>query len=618
MARSLGLSRHPPSISSEQVSNTPVGINAFPKVVADPCTTLTETSSTSIDQGAQIYNNAGVDLKYDATSFSNSGTNHKQDHHTLNILGSSSGGEVVTESATLLHDSILQNVKNTRLRDNLIDMEADEACKSQLELLQGAETDKDIIAIFEPGTGTSLALQIAVTDKVACHDGALHRISTFHPTSVVMKQIRSWVPWTALSPTAVVICPTRPLAEKVFGTFQDLCAGTHTFPGLVQQQRASFVGPDQCDILITTSAMLHSLVGRQMMNLDRVIMLVFEDYHSLSWEFNSHDPSQVQMLSKCLNGPKPAAANLAEEGLRVQRIITAFSALSKGHGSKYEQFLRKDTEPLEFSFVDKLSSPRQYHFVNVMQDEMYLLASVRFIAQMIEAEPGKTLIVCNTGYAAEMVTAFVRSALPEHCVVASHPKMSDEDRKKANSTFRDGENPVMISCRVYDTEGNIPGLSRIAIVGLAQVDDSHFHSIVARLAAGSPGNIFYFFTQSLRGAHEACIAYHCLVRGMKARSSLSSFTINELHEGVQIDGMLKNDNTIQSDLREFNEKLHKFFEEYKQRNTGSEPSAGNETQIRSPPVMLKAPAPRRRRKRGQGGRRRTPNTESLGLERTEQ
>ena len=322
----------------------------------------------------------------------------------------------------------------------------------QTMVIEDATAGRDTLARSKTGSGKTLGFAIPIVDRV--DRGAKHR------------------------PVALVLTPTRELAQQVSDEFEDIAAARGltvkaVYGGTKVREQSRGVGA--AHVLIATPGRLDDLANRGIVSLDGVRILVLDEAdRMLDMGFQPQVDRIVRRLPK-------------------DRQTMFFSATLDGAiGRMAEVYtrdpMRHEVGPAEVRFVEEAD----HRFLPVEQHE-----KLSTLARLASEEPGSTLVFVNTKRAVDHLARQLRAAgVP---VVSMHGDMTQQARERALHRFEEGHVGVLVATDVAARGLDLELITLVVNYDPPKDDKGYVHRVGRTARAGRAGTSITFVTPQQLG-----------------------------------------------------------------------------------------------------------------------
>ncbi len=278
----------------------------------------------------------------------------------------------------------------------------------------------------------------------------------------------------ATAPEALVLCPTRELAQQITEDLEPLAnargvkvAVCYGGAGLVQQaKRAS-----QSQIVIATPGRLIDLSQRRMVNLAGVTRLVLDEADRMV------DMGFLPQVERIL--PK----------LAPERQTLFFSATVEGAaGVAARRFTRNPVRVDATSHVTVEQGEVDHAFISVTEAEKYT-----HLTTLLTGAEGLTLVFCETKYGCAWLARRLEGN--GFKVEAIHGDRSQVERNRAMSRFASGEVSVLVATDVAARGIDLDGIQLVVNYDAPQGADDYTHRVGRTARAGADGRAVTLVTR---------------------------------------------------------------------------------------------------------------------------
>ncbi|HTY38250.1 MAG TPA: DEAD/DEAH box helicase [Bacteroidota bacterium] len=309
---------------------------------------------------------------------------------------------------------------------------------------------KDVIGCAQTGTGKTAAFVLPI----------LHRILQ-NPRSGQSKQ-----------PRALVLAPTRELAQQVHGAFdmfgravsvQSVCV----FGGAGIESQIKLLRR-ACDVLVATPGRLLDHIDRRTVDLSKVEFLVLDEADRMLDMGFIHDVSKIIALI-----PK-------------QRQTMLFSAtVSDEVASLSSKFLRSPVRVDAGGRHNPVESVSQSFYSATRDTKMGMLLHALGSTSM-----ESVLIFSRTKHGADKISRRLeKTGIPS---AAIHANRSQSQREKALAGFREGRYRVLVATDIAARGIDVVGISHVVNYDIPQEGETYVHRIGRTGRAGAAGEAITF------------------------------------------------------------------------------------------------------------------------------
>jgi ATP-dependent RNA helicase RhlE len=322
---------------------------------------------------------------------------------------------------------------------------------------------RDVLGCAQTGTGKTAAFALPILQRLSEPAGRGRKPSS---------RIR-----------ALVLCPTRELAQQINDSFGDYARYTGlrqvvVFGGVNQKPQARAVRAG-IDILIATPGRLLDLVGQGLVSLADVEILVLDEAD--------------RMLDM---GFLPDVRRILGHLPRQRQTLLFSATMPSGIRTLANQILR-DPVPVQ---VARVSSPvptvgHWVQHVERPQKPMLLL-------RLLQSIPfTRALIFTRTKHGADKVARhLVRAGVP---AAALHGNKSQGARTRTLAEFRSAQTPVLVATDIAARGLDVEDISHVINYDLTRDPETYVHRIGRTGRAGATGTAVSFCTEEEHGALRA-------------------------------------------------------------------------------------------------------------------
>ena len=322
----------------------------------------------------------------------------------------------------------------------------------QTMVIEDATAGRDTLARSKTGSGKTLGFAIPIVDRVD--------------------------PRTRKRPVALVLTPTRELAQQVSDEFEDIAAARDltvkaVYGGTKVREQSRGVG--SAHVLIATPGRLDDLARRGIVSLDGVRILVLDEAD--------------RMLDM---GFQPQVDRIVRR-LPTDRQTMFFSATLDGAIGRMADVytrdpMRHEVGPHEARFVEEAD----HRFLPVEQHE-----KLSTLARLASEEPGSTLVFVNTKRAVDHLARQLRAeGVP---VVSMHGDMTQQARERALHRFEEGHVGVLVATDVAARGLDLERITLVVNYDPPKDDKGYVHRVGRTARAGRAGTSITFVTPQQLG-----------------------------------------------------------------------------------------------------------------------
>jgi ATP-dependent RNA helicase RhlE len=321
----------------------------------------------------------------------------------------------------------------------------------QAQSIPPALAGRDLVATAQTGTGKTLAFVLPI----------IHRLEGKPSPSGIR---------------AVILSPTRELALQIHETFAKMAAGTTIRAAIAVgglNERTQLQSIRKAQVLIATPGRLFDFLGRQLVNLQGVVMLVLDEADRML------DMGFLPTIRKIM------AAMPAE------RQTLFFSATIETSVKHLVETHVRNAVRIEVGSATKPIEKVALHLYEVEQDR-----KLGLLERMLQQEQGSFLVFARTKRGADRLSKKlaregVRSA-------AIHGDRSQNQRNHALRGFQEGQYRVLVATDVAARGIHVEGISHVVNYDLPQVPEDFIHRVGRTGRAGARGTASTFALRSER------------------------------------------------------------------------------------------------------------------------
>jgi superfamily II DNA/RNA helicase len=322
----------------------------------------------------------------------------------------------------------------------------------QTMVIEDATSGRDTLARSKTGSGKTLGFAIPIVDRVD--------------------------PGARTRPVALVLTPTRELAQQVSDEFEDIAAARDltvkaVYGGTKVREQSRGVG--SAHVLIATPGRLDDLARRGIVSLDGVRILVLDEAD--------------RMLDM---GFQPQVDRIVRR-LPTDRQTMFFSATLDGAiGRMAEVYtrdpMRHEVGPVEMRFVEEAD----HRFLPVEPHE-----KLSTLARLASEEPGSTLVFVNTKRAVDHLARQLRAeGVP---VMSMHGDMTQQAREHALHRFEEGHVGILVATDVAARGLDLERITLVVNYDPPKDDKGYVHRVGRTARAGRAGTSITFVTPQQLG-----------------------------------------------------------------------------------------------------------------------
>lgn len=306
---------------------------------------------------------------------------------------------------------------------------------------------KDVVVTAQTGTGKTLAFLLPMMDKMLDAPGK--------------------------RPLALVLVPTRELAEQIARQYQQLRGKSLPAAALVMggtseraQLQAIRAG---AQLIVATPGRLEDLLDRKLIALDGIKMLVLDEVD--------------RMLDM---GFIPAVRRLAAR-LPSSRQTLCFSATLVA--SVAHLIFDYTREPVRLSFG---STQKPSEAVHLTAYEVEKDRKLALLQRLLSQESGRTLVFVRTKRASERLADKLKRQGMKVGVL--HGDRTQPQRTQALATFQQGKSQVLVATDIASRGIHVDDIAHVINYDLPAIAEDFIHRAGRTGRAGAQGKAAIFFT----------------------------------------------------------------------------------------------------------------------------
>jgi superfamily II DNA/RNA helicase len=342
----------------------------------------------------------------------------------------------------------------------------------QAMVWEDARSGRDTLARSKTGSGKTLGFALPIVDRLD--------------------------PATTPLPAALVLVPTRELAQQVSADFHDIAKAAHlrvmaVYGGTNVKEQAK--GIEKSHVLIATPGRLDDLADRKLVDLSGIQVLVLDEAdRMLDMGFQPQVDRIVRRLPK-------------------QRQTMFFSATLDGAVGRIAQVYTNDPVQHEVGGYDnQMVDEADHKFIAVPTHDR-----IAKLVELATAEDGLTLVFVNTKRAVDSLARQLKAQ--DVPALALHGDMRQEARDKSLKRFADGHVGVLVATDVAARGLDLDDITLVVNFDAPLDDKAYVHRVGRTARAGRSGTSITFVTPDQQGD----------VSRMAARL--------DLHEEFELEGM---------------------------------------------------------------------------------
>ena len=321
----------------------------------------------------------------------------------------------------------------------------------QVMVIVDATSGRDTLAKSQTGSGKTLGFAIPIVERLDPDDPR--------------------------RPTALILVPTRELAQQVKDDFTDIARVKHlrtkvVYGGTHVREQSRGVG--DAHILIATPGRLQDLADRGMVRLDGVRILVLDEAdRMLDMGFQPQVDRIVRLLPK-------------------DRQTMFFSATLDGAVGRIAEVYTRDPVRHEVEFEGKTVEEADHRFVPVAAHD-----KLGTLVDLVNGENGLTLVFVNTKRAVDSLARQLRAqGVP---TVTMHGDLSQQTRERALQRFEDKHVGVLIATDVAARGLDLDEITLVVNYDPPLEDKGYVHRVGRTARAGRTGTSVTFVTPDQQG-----------------------------------------------------------------------------------------------------------------------
>jgi superfamily II DNA/RNA helicase len=342
----------------------------------------------------------------------------------------------------------------------------------QAMVWEDARSGRDTLARSKTGSGKTLGFALPIVDRL-------------DPSSSPL-------------PAALVLVPTRELAQQVRADFHDIAKAAHlkvmaVYGGTNVKEQAK--GVERSHVLIATPGRLDDLATRNLVDLSGIQILVLDEAdRMLDMGFQPQVDRIVRRLPK-------------------QRQTMFFSATLDGAVGRIAQVYTNDPVQHEVGGYDtQMVEEADHKFIAVPTHDR-----IAKLVELAKAEDGLTLVFVNTKRAVDSLARQLQAQ--DVPALALHGDMRQEARDRSLKRFAEGHVGVLVATDVAARGLDLDDITLVVNFDAPLDDKSYVHRVGRTARAGRAGTSITFVTPDQQGD----------VSRMAARL--------DLHEEFELEGM---------------------------------------------------------------------------------
>ena len=322
----------------------------------------------------------------------------------------------------------------------------------QVMVIEDATSGRDTLAKSKTGSGKTLGFAIPIVDQLD--------------------------PESEERPGALILVPTRELAQQVKGDMSDIAKARHlktkvVYGGTHVKEQAKGVG--EAHILIATPGRLQDLADRGLVQLGSVRILVLDEAdRMLDMGFQPQVDRIVRLLPK-------------------DRQTMFFSATLDGAvGRIAEVYTRNPVRHEVAGDEDGLVDDADHRFVPVPSHD-----KLAKLIELAQAEKGLTLVFVNTKRMVDNLARLLKGQ--DVPALALHGDMRQEARDRALKKFADGHIGILVATDVAARGLDLDDITLVVNYDPPMDDKGYVHRVGRTARAGRTGTSVTLVTPDQQG-----------------------------------------------------------------------------------------------------------------------
>jgi len=324
---------------------------------------------------------------------------------------------------------------------------------------------KSVLVVSETGSGKTLSFALPLIHRLREEEAAAGAVT-----------LRS-------TPRALILAPTRELADQIFGVFKDVChhakLRVRLLTGGDSHARTKSLAHSTYDVLIATPSRVKSAVRHKELSLGHVRCLVIDEADNL-FEMGFKKDIEKMLEEMDLGG--------LQLGFYTATLPPVFEEFM------YTRFADKKVERVLLEGAHRPQARLETYNVRVEPAEKNPV-----VRMFIEKEAkGRGIIFTNQKNQAEDVYKYLKEKLPALKTRLLHGDMESDAREAALAEFHDKKAQVLIATDVAARGIDIPDLLWVVNYGLPKNAIYYLHRC-GRVGRGAKSGVVY----NLVASHDA-------------------------------------------------------------------------------------------------------------------
>jgi superfamily II DNA/RNA helicase len=317
-------------------------------------------------------------------------------------------------------------------------------------VLRDAIAGRDVLTRSATGSGKTLAFALPIVERVKANDA---------------------------TPTALVLVPTRELAQQVADDFADIARAKGLRVGVAYggvSMREQSRGNAKAHVLIATPGRLQDLAERGSLKLDRVRILVLDEAdRMLDMGFQPQVDRLVRRLPK-------------------DRQTMFFSATLDGAVGNLARAYTRDAILHEVESPGETVEGVAHRFVSVSAQ-----GKVEALIELLEHDDGLSLVFVRTKRGADRLVHKLKAKGMK--AEAIHGDLSQGARQRALTLFESGKARILVATDVAARGLDLEGISHVVNYDPPNDDKGYVHRIGRTARAGRTGTGITLVTADQQG-----------------------------------------------------------------------------------------------------------------------
>jgi len=321
----------------------------------------------------------------------------------------------------------------------------------QVMVIEDATAGRDTLAKSKTGSGKTLGFAIPIVEQLS--------------------------PDEPKRPAALILVPTRELAQQVKDDLSDIARAKHlktkvVYGGTRVTEQSKGVG--DAHILIATPGRLQDLVDRKLVKLGGVRILVLDEAdRMLDMGFQPQVDRIVRVLPK-------------------DRQTMFFSATLDGAVGRIAEVYTRDAVRHEIDTEGKTVEEADHRFVPAASHE-----KLTKLIELVDEESGLTLVFVNTKRSVESLARQLRTrGVP---AVTMHGDMTQQARERALRRFEERHVGVLVATDVAARGLDLDDITLVVNYDPPLEDKGYVHRVGRTARAGRGGTSVTFVTPDQQG-----------------------------------------------------------------------------------------------------------------------